>query len=180
MIETQTQRETEMKMKINCATENFRVLIWDEIVDAEEKYHLNLDIEVYNDIADEFAGDVLRSLVHSGVEWSRCYTQSRGAMVAVQSATDREHDEFDAAVVAARPEIAKKLEQFVESMARQLSKVCGKQIMIDRSGQGHCWRTVSADYVPADIIEEIEGEILDGGMDTCEDFVASDGQHYRW
>ena len=107
-------------MKINCATENFRELIWDQIVDAEEKYEVNLDIEVYNDFADEFAGDVLRSLVHSGVEWERCHSQSRGVMVAVQSSTHEERDLFYAAVDAARTSIAKKIEQFVESMARQL------------------------------------------------------------
>jgi hypothetical protein len=66
-------------------------------------------------------------------------------------------------------------------MASAASKVCGKTIMIDRSyGEGHCWRTVSAGFIPYDIIEEIEGEILDGDMDTCEDFVASNGHHYRW
>ena len=167
-------------MEINCATENFRELLWDEIVDAEEANNITLDAEVYDDLADEFAGDVLRSLAHSGVAWTRCHTQSRGAMVAVQSATHDERDLFYAAVDAARPSIAKKLEQFVQSMARQLSKVCGKTIEIDRSGQGHCWRTVSAGFIPYDIIEEIEGEILDGGRATCADFVASDGQHYRW
>lgn len=168
-------------MEINCATENFRELIWDEICDAEEANNITLDSVIYNDIADIFAGDVLRSLAHSGVAWTRCHTQSVGDMICVQSATHDERDLFYAAVDAARPEIAKKIEQFVESMARKLSKVCGKTIEIDRSGgEGHCWRTVSRDYVPADIIEEIEGHILDGGRATCADFVASDGQHYRW
>ncbi len=45
-------------------------------------------------------------------------------------------------------------------------------------GQGHCWRT-PAD-LPATIEEEIAAEILDGGRETCDDYVASNGQHYRW
>ena len=169
-------------MKINCATENFRELIWDQIVDAEEKYDVKLDIDVYNDFADIFAHDVLCWLTVCGVTWKRCHTQSVGAMVCIQSATDEEREVFDSVVDSARPSIAAKIEQFVESMASAASKVCGKTIMIDRSyGEGHCWRTVSAaNDVPFDIIEEIEGEILDGDMDTCEDFLASNGQHYRW
>ena len=164
-------------MKINCATENFRELLWDEIVDAECFHDINLDVSVYNDIADEFAGDVLKAVA---VDWERCYTQSKGAMVAVQSATHDERDLFYAAVDAARPKAAASLLDFCKEMAEQQSKVCGKQIQIDRSGQGHCWRTISAGFIPYSIIEEIEGEILDGGADSCEDFIASDGQHYRW
>ena len=59
--------------------------------------------------------------------------------------------------------------------------VCGLQIQQDQSGgQGHCWRNVSANDIPADIRQEIEGEIIDGGHEECEDFIASNGQHYRW
>ena len=59
--------------------------------------------------------------------------------------------------------------------------ICGRTIQIDRSGgQGHCWRSISVDEIPYSIIEEIEGEIIDGGADSCEDFIASNGQHYRW
>lgn len=58
--------------------------------------------------------------------------------------------------------------------------VCGCQIQIDRSGQGHCWRNIDAEDIPADIREEIAAEILDGGKDECEDYVATNGQHYRW
>ena len=164
-------------MKINCATENFRDLLWDEIVDAEEAHNVTLDVSVYDDIVDEFAGDVLKSVA---VAWERCYTQSVGAMVAVQSATHDERDLFYAAVDAARPKAAASLLDFTKVMADQQSKVCGKQIQIDRSGQGHCWRTISAGFIPYSVIEEIEGEILDGELDTCADFVASNGQHYRW
>lgn len=61
------------------------------------------------------------------------------------------------------------------------AKVCGRTIQKDLSGgQGHCWRSISAEYLPYSIIEEIEGEILDGEMDACDDFVGSNGQHYRW
>lgn len=59
--------------------------------------------------------------------------------------------------------------------------VCGCQIQWDHSGgQGHCWRDVAGDDLPANIREEIECEIIDGGKDECDDYVASNGQHYRW
>lgn len=62
-----------------------------------------------------------------------------------------------------------------------VTTVCGKTIQIDRSGgQGHCWRTIDRDDIPADIVEEIEGEIIDGKQQKCSDFVGSNGQHYRW
>lgn len=58
--------------------------------------------------------------------------------------------------------------------------VCDHQIQHDRSGVGHCWRNIDRDDLPSSIVEEIEGEIIDGGKDECDDFRASDGQHYRW
>jgi hypothetical protein len=58
--------------------------------------------------------------------------------------------------------------------------VCGCQVQLDKSGIGHCWVDVTADEIPASIREEIEGEIIDGGKDDCDDFVASNGLHYRW
>ena len=167
-------------MKINCATENWRELLWDEIVEAEFFHDINLDVSVYDDLVDEFAGDVLNALSRQAAAWERCYTQSVGAMVAVQSATQDEIAAFNAAVDAARPKAAASLLDFCKVMAEQQSKVCGKQIEIDRSGQGHCWRSISAGFIPYSIIEEIEGEILDGELDTCADFVGSNGEHYRW
>ena len=109
-------------MKINCATENFRSMILDEIDASETAHSIVLDSSAYDDLADEFAGDVLHSLTRSGVEWSRCYTQSRGAMVAVQSATENEIDAFDLAADAARPEIAKKIYEFVRLTAAAASE----------------------------------------------------------
>lgn len=59
--------------------------------------------------------------------------------------------------------------------------VCGCQVQQDMSGgQGHCWRDVPADQIPYIVRMEIEGEIIDGGKEECEDFVGSNGQHYRW
>jgi hypothetical protein len=55
-----------------------------------------------------------------------------------------------------------------------------RAVQIDLSGQGHAWRTPTADELGADVRLEIEAEILDGGRDTCEDYVASNGLHYRW
>ena len=62
-------------------------------------------------------------------------------------------------------------------MTSELQNVTIQQ---DMSGVGHCWRTVSDDDIPADIREEIAAEILDGGNESCEDYVASNGIHYRW
>ena len=58
--------------------------------------------------------------------------------------------------------------------------VCGLQIQIDRSGQGHAWRNIAAADINADAREEIEGEIIDGKKTECDEFVASNGLHYRW
>ena len=65
-------------------------------------------------------------------------------------------------------------------MATNETTVCGCQIQHDASGQGHAWRNIDAENIPANIREEIEGEIIDGGKDECADFVASNGLHYRW
>jgi hypothetical protein len=58
--------------------------------------------------------------------------------------------------------------------------ICGVQVQVDRSGVGHCWVNVTANDIPYSIREEIEGEMIDGGKETCNDFVASNGLHYRW
>jgi hypothetical protein len=59
--------------------------------------------------------------------------------------------------------------------------VCGNVVQLDKSGgQGHCWRTIDRDDISADILMELEGEMIDGGKETCESFRASDGQYYRW
>lgn len=58
--------------------------------------------------------------------------------------------------------------------------LCGKTIKCDNSGVGHNFRVIDADSLPANIAEEIAAEILDGGNETCECYVASNGCHYRW
>lgn len=59
------------------------------------------------------------------------------------------------------------------------TKIVGKQIQHDNSGVGHNWRNISAKDIPASIIEEIEGEIIDGKQARGE-IVASNGMSYRW
>lgn len=59
-------------------------------------------------------------------------------------------------------------------------KVCGKQVQQDLSNVGHCWKNVNADDLPHNIREEIEAEIIDGENSECNDYVASNGVHYRW
>ena len=59
--------------------------------------------------------------------------------------------------------------------------VCGNRVQIDRSGgQGHCWQNIDSEDLSRSILDEIEGEMIDGGKDSCEDYVTSDGMHYRW
>jgi hypothetical protein len=59
--------------------------------------------------------------------------------------------------------------------------VCGCQVQVDRSGVGrHCWVDIDADDIPAGVREEIEAEILDGGNEDCDDYLAGNGLHYRW
>jgi len=58
--------------------------------------------------------------------------------------------------------------------------ICGKQIQYDNSGVGHNFRNIDREDIGADIVMEIECEILDGGVDAIDDYIASNGQHYRW
>lgn len=58
--------------------------------------------------------------------------------------------------------------------------ICGKRIQHDNSGVGHNWRNIDASDIPHDVIDEIEGEMIDGKRTTCSDFVGSNGLHYRW
>ena len=59
--------------------------------------------------------------------------------------------------------------------------VLGRVVVEDASGgQGHSWCTVHRDDLPAAIAQEIECEIIDGGHETCDDYRASNGQHYAW
>lgn len=65
-------------------------------------------------------------------------------------------------------------------MTTEETTVCGCQVQHDNSGVGHNWSNIDREDIPASIIEELEGEMIDGKMDTCDDFVASNGLHYRW
>jgi hypothetical protein len=56
----------------------------------------------------------------------------------------------------------------------------GISIQYDKSGVGHCWvGATEIDCLPS-IQEEIAAEIIDGGNESCDDYVASNGVHYRW
>ena len=57
--------------------------------------------------------------------------------------------------------------------------VAGHQVQIDRSGQGHNWRNIDREDIPANVVLEIEGEIIDGKQDEGQ-IVATNGLHYRW
>jgi hypothetical protein len=55
--------------------------------------------------------------------------------------------------------------------------VCGCQVQVER---GRTWVDVAADDIPANIREEIEGEIIDGGREECDGVTLSNGLRYRW
>jgi hypothetical protein len=59
------------------------------------------------------------------------------------------------------------------------SLVCGNQVQVDRSGVGHAWTNIDREDIPANIVEELEGEMIDGGKDSGE-MTASNGLRYRW
>ena len=64
---------------------------------------------------------------------------------------------------------------------QEIVNVAGKVISYDKSGgQGHCWVHADAIDCPPDIQKEIAAEIIDGKQDSCRNYVASNGQHYRW
>jgi hypothetical protein len=64
--------------------------------------------------------------------------------------------------------------------ARAPKSVTIPPIQVDRSGVGHCWVDADATKLPKNIEIEIECEILDGGVAHTDDYVASNGLHYRW
>lgn len=68
---------------------------------------------------------------------------------------------------------------YCRDVSGKRSTIDGHEIMHDESnGQGHKW--VRAYNVPPNVIEEIAAEIIDGKNIDCDDYVASNGCHYRW
>jgi hypothetical protein len=59
-------------------------------------------------------------------------------------------------------------------------EIAGKTIQHDPSGHGHAWRPANDDNCPADIQEQIAGEIINGERESCPLFEARNGQVYRW
>ena len=58
--------------------------------------------------------------------------------------------------------------------------VAGKQIQIDRSGFADWWVGIDRADISARIVDELECEILDNGIDECTCYRADDGHDYRW
>ena len=65
-------------------------------------------------------------------------------------------------------------------MTTEQIKINGISIQYDKSGVGHCWVAADENDCPPSIQEEIAAEIIDGKVSECEDYVASNGCHYRW
>jgi hypothetical protein len=55
-----------------------------------------------------------------------------------------------------------------------------RTIQVDRSGIGHNWRTVEAHDLPGKVAEEIDWEIAENNMTTCDCYLATNGLQYRW
>lgn len=68
----------------------------------------------------------------------------------------------------------------IQMTNKTTTTICDKAVQHDNSGVGHNWITISAANLPSAIVEEIECEIIDGGKEHCDDYVASNGLHYRW
>lgn len=64
-------------------------------------------------------------------------------------------------------------------MSEKQIEISGIAIQYDKSGAGYAWVPATDDNCHAGIREEIAAEIEDG-MESCDDYVASNGQHYRW
>lgn len=65
-------------------------------------------------------------------------------------------------------------------MTTEQITINGIAIQHDKSGVGNCWVAADNDNCPPSIAEEIAAEIIDGGNDDCDDYVAINGLHYRW
>jgi hypothetical protein len=65
-------------------------------------------------------------------------------------------------------------------MSNEQINIGGKLVQYDKSGVGHCWVDSNDTNCPAHIRDEIACEIIDGGNESCDDYVAENGQHYRW
>jgi hypothetical protein len=61
-----------------------------------------------------------------------------------------------------------------------ISGVFEVKIYIDHSGIGNHWQLIERGEIPLDILNEIESEIIDGGIDECQSYIASNGLHYKW
>lgn len=59
-------------------------------------------------------------------------------------------------------------------------EISGVEIQVDISGVGQCWRDANEDNCPANIVEEIACEIIDGGVEETDGYTASNGLVYRW
>jgi len=61
-----------------------------------------------------------------------------------------------------------------------MKTVAGKQLQVDRSGVCDWWVNIDRKDISAKIVEEIEIEILDKGVDATDCYRADDGCDYRW
>ena len=61
-------------------------------------------------------------------------------------------------------------------MTNELNTICGAAV---QQRHGQTWTDID-DLTPATIREEIAAEILDDGVEECDEYLASNGQVYRW
>lgn len=58
--------------------------------------------------------------------------------------------------------------------------VAGRQVHWDRSGTGQDWVLADTRSMPASARAEIAAEIRKSNINDCSDYLASNGQYYRW
>lgn len=55
------------------------------------------------------------------------------------------------------------------------------EIQVDRSGVGHCWVGIDHEDIPANILEEILTEAIEGGQSSeWTEYTATNGTAYRY
>jgi len=61
-----------------------------------------------------------------------------------------------------------------------MKTVAGKQLQVDRSGVCDWWVNIDRKDISGKVVDELEIEILDKGVDSTDCFRADDGRDYRW
>jgi hypothetical protein len=109
------------------------------------------------------------------------FSYTAGALATMGDLTEAEKAAVSAADDAGREAAREVISAADDEALAAAGLVCDRTVEEDASGgQGHCWRIVRADELPANILAEIEAEMTAGGTASTDDYMASNGCHYRW